>query len=169
MFAYNPTVNNQAGSILGAGQASAAATNAQAQTQLGGDIASSLLMVAKAYTDNETAKTKGKAFLNTLGVLAPAMGINEEQLKQIKSSFKTPQEAAMFGDQVLSFAPSMINYNMAGLRPGNQMATATHAGNVRTITEQNSAVTEGDAPAFIPKPQASAWGKSYTNLKTKTP
>jgi hypothetical protein len=164
MFAYNPTVNNQAGSIMGAGMASAAATDAQAKGQMGNDILGALLMVSKAYTDNETQKAEGKAFMNTLGIMAPALGINEDQLKEIRNSFKTPQEAAAFGRQTLSMAPSLTNYNLWQGRPAQQMATATHSGNVRTVTDMNDAVTSQDAPPSIPAEKQQAWGSRKFQL-----
>jgi hypothetical protein len=158
MFAYNPTVNNQAGSIMGAGIASAAATDAQAKGQMGNDILGALLMVSKAYTDNETQKAEGKAFLNTLGIMAPALGINEQQLAELKKSFKTPQEAAAYGRQVLAVAPSLINRNMAVMRPNNQMRVASFQGNVDTITDYNKNVNEGDVPLGIDPAIAQKWG-----------
>jgi hypothetical protein len=160
MFAYNPTVNNTSGAILGAGQTSAAATNAQATANMGQDIGGALMMVAKAYTDNETAKAEGKAFLNTLGIMAPALGISEDQLKQIKGSFKRPQDAAVAARQMLSVAPSLINHNMAVIRPGNQKNVATHQGNVDTIISQNKATTQGEAPAAFNQGKIDAWKKA---------
>jgi hypothetical protein len=157
MFAYNPTVNNQAGSIMGAGMASAAATDAQAKGQMGNDILGALLMVSKAYTDNETQKAEGKAFMNTLGIMAPALGINEQQLAELKKSFKTPQEAAAYGRQVLAVAPSLINRNMAVMRPNNQMRVASFQGNVDTITAQNKATTQGETPAAFNSSKIDAW------------
>jgi hypothetical protein len=146
MFAYNPTVNNQAGSIMGAGMASAAATDAQAKGQMGNDILGALLMVSKAYTDNETQKAEGKAFMNTLGVMAPALGINEQQLAELKKSFKTPQEAAAYGRQVLAVAPSLINRNMAVMRPNNQIRVAGFEAGLRADQDSRT----GKARVRIP-------------------
>jgi hypothetical protein len=164
MFAYNPSVNNTSGAILGAGQASAAATNAQATANMGQDIGGALMMVAKAYTDNETAKAEGKAFLNTLGIMAPALGISEDQLKQIKGSFKRPQDAAVAARQMLSVAPSLINHNMAVIRPGNQMKVAGYQGTVDTIVDQNQATIKNETPVRFNGSKLDAWSKaSYLN------
>jgi len=49
MFAYNPTVNDRSGEILGAGQMQAAATNAQMMNQMGQDIGGALAGIGQMY------------------------------------------------------------------------------------------------------------------------
>jgi hypothetical protein len=49
MFAYNPTVNDTSGQILGQGMVSSAQTRADAQVKMVDDIGSSLVSLAAAY------------------------------------------------------------------------------------------------------------------------
>ena len=50
MFAYNPTVNDMSGQIMGAGQLQAAATNAESMVGLGENIGEALKSVGGSFS-----------------------------------------------------------------------------------------------------------------------
>lgn len=106
---YNPAPN-QVGAIMQGGMNNAALYNLQGMQSIG----DSLRIVAKTYADNEKTKAEGRAFKQVFGVVAPAMGINEEQLKQITGGLKNDNDWAEFGRQQTGSIGSMIQYGMYG-------------------------------------------------------
>jgi hypothetical protein len=72
MFAYNPTVNDRSGEILGAGQMQAAQTNAQMMGQLGQDIGGALSAIGGIYGKYKDKKDMLKGMDSAVGVMADA-------------------------------------------------------------------------------------------------
>jgi hypothetical protein len=79
MFAYNPTVNDTSGQILGQGQVSAAQTTAGAQVKMVDDIGSALVGLAGAYASSSGKKKEQKDlftgaydFLSQKNLLSPS-------------------------------------------------------------------------------------------------
>ena len=70
MFAYNPTVNDTSGQILGQGQVNAAQTTAGAQVRMVDDIGSALVGLAGAYGQARDKKAVLKGMDQTMGAMA---------------------------------------------------------------------------------------------------
>jgi hypothetical protein len=85
MFAYSPTENNRAGSILGAGQASAAATQAQAMGNMGQNIGKALESVGSAYAKYNEAKKKASAFDTVMGAAEQEGLVTRETLDMFRN------------------------------------------------------------------------------------
>lgn len=70
MFAYNPTVNDTSGQILGQGMVGAANTKANAQVKMVDDIGSALVGLASAYGQARDKKAVLKGMDQTMGAMA---------------------------------------------------------------------------------------------------
>lgn len=112
MFAYNPTVNDRSGEILGASQVNAAEINSQTAQQMGKDIGSAISSLGAMYAQSRMQSAGGKAFKDFMGVAGPSMGITDEQLK----SFKTmnDQDAYQMSQMFMPVAPSMVSASGIG-------------------------------------------------------
>ncbi len=78
MFAYNPTVNDRSGEILGAGQMRAADTQAQMYNQLGNNIGGALASLGGAFGESMKENKNQKRtfegmynFLSSKNMLSP--------------------------------------------------------------------------------------------------
>jgi hypothetical protein len=72
MFAYNPTVNDRSGEILGAGQMRAADTQSQMYNQLGQDIGGALSAIGGIYGKYKDKKDMLAGMDSAVGVMADA-------------------------------------------------------------------------------------------------
>jgi hypothetical protein len=66
MFAYNPTVNDMSGQIMGAGQLQAAATNAESMVGLGQNIGEALKSVGGSFQDAREKYEEGKGIYSAM-------------------------------------------------------------------------------------------------------
>jgi hypothetical protein len=110
MFAYNPTVNDQSGQIIGQGMVGAAQTTAGAQMQMADDIGSALVGLAGAYGEMEGNKAKGRAFKDAFKVIAPSAGIDMKQLEALTGgSLKNDMDWYNARETMAPLLPSLIN------------------------------------------------------------
>lgn len=107
MFAYNPTVNDQSGQIIGESVVNAANTSANANMQLASDIGGALTSLAGAYGASKMKAAGGKAFKQVMEVAGPSMGLKDEQLKLFKTM--SDQDAYQMSEMFMPVAPSMIS------------------------------------------------------------
>lgn len=107
MFAYNPTVNDQSGQIIGESVVNAANTSANANMQLASDIGGALMSLAGAYGASKMKAAGGKAFKQVMEVAGPSMGLKDEHLQLFKSM--NDQDAYQVGQIMGGWAPSMIS------------------------------------------------------------
>jgi hypothetical protein len=120
MFAYNPTVNDRSGEILGAGQMQAAQTTSNAQQQLVSDIGSSLVSLAGAFGDaGELAQQGDSAYeaLGAIGEMYPGMKSTYGALGKMDS--RTRRMASM---SILDNLGAVSQLGIAGMN--NQTRTA---------------------------------------------
>lgn len=104
MFAYNPTVNDNSGAIMAAGQMQAAQTNADMMKGLGDDIGGAIASLAGSYVQNKQMKAKAEGYADFLGMHGEQLGFNPEWLAQFKK--KSPMQQIATGDMMLnSFLP----------------------------------------------------------------
>ena len=123
MFAYNPTVNDQSGQIIGESVVNAANTSANANMQLASDIGGALTSLAGAYGASKMKAAGGKAFKDFMGVAGPAIGLKDEQLKLFKTM--SDQDAYQMSEMFMPVAPSMISSAAYGrLALANQQLAA---------------------------------------------
>lgn len=147
MFAYNPTVEDRSGEILGAAQASSATTKANANVKLVSDIGSALVSLAGAYGASKMQAAGGKAFKQVMEIAGPSMGLTDEQLKMFKSM--NDQDAYQAGQIMGGWAPSMISSAGYGrLALANQKAA--YQNQVPANQQPVSAGGGGSAPAASP-------------------
>ena len=151
MFAYNPTVEDRSGEILGAAQASSATTKANANVKLVSDIGSSLVSLAGAYGASKMQAAGGKAFKEFMGVAGPSMGLKDEQLKMFKGM--NDQDAYQMSQMFMPVAPSMVS--SAGLgnyqnRLALQNQQNAYQNKVPANQQPVSAGGGGAAPAASP-------------------
>jgi hypothetical protein len=165
MFAYNPTVEDRSGEILGAAQASSATTKANANVKLVSDIGSSLVSLAGAYGASKMQAAGGKAFKEFMGVAGPSMGLKDEQLKMFKGM--NDQDAFQMSQMFMPVAPSMVSSNSLGkyysaAALANQRATIQNQvpANQQPVSlppQSDAASTQGGAPSWMglikPRPQ----------------
>lgn len=140
MFAYNPTVNDQSGQIIGESVVNAANTSANANMQLASDIGGALTSLAGAYGASKMKAAGGKAFKDFMGVAGPAMGLKDEQLKLFKTM--SDQDAYQMSEMFMPVAPSMVS--AAGLGSyQNRLALANQ-------TAANQSALRQPAPNQVP-------------------
>jgi hypothetical protein len=121
MFAYNPTVNDRSGEILGAGQMQAAQTNAQMMGQLGSDIGGALASIGNMYGEIEGNKAKGRAFKDVFKVIAPSAGIDLKQLETLTGgSLKNDMDWYNARETMAPLLPALINAQLTQGRMGIQ-------------------------------------------------
>jgi hypothetical protein len=70
MFAYQPTVNDTSGQILGQGMVNSANTKAQSQVKMVDDIGGALVSLAGAYGQARDKKAVLKGMDQTMGAMA---------------------------------------------------------------------------------------------------
>ncbi len=133
MFAYNPTVNDRSGEILGAGKMAAAATNAQAMQQMGSDIGGALMSIGDAYGEIEGNKAKGRAFKDIFKVVAPTIGMSLDQLEDVAGGkLKSDTDWYNVSQTMGPMMPALINLQLGqervGVQKDQQQLTATAPG-----------------------------------------
>jgi hypothetical protein len=91
MFAYNPTVNDRSGEILGAGQMRAADTQAQMYNQLGNNIGGALASLGGAFGESMKENKNQKRtfegmynFLSSKNMLSPEIDATLQGFAQKK-------------------------------------------------------------------------------------
>lgn len=121
MFAYNPTVNDMSGQIMGQGMIGAASTKADTMSQLGSDIGGALASIGGIYGELEGMKAKGRAFKKTMEVVGPSFGMTTDKLAAIAGTdLKNDMDWARFGETMMPMMPSLINATLAHGRLGVQ-------------------------------------------------
>jgi hypothetical protein len=106
MFAYNPTVNDTSGQIMGQGMIGAAQSNADAQKQLGQDIGGVIKQFAGAYAENKALDAKAAAYGDFLNRHGSQLGLDPEWIKGFAKAPRDQQLAAgemltgQFGQQI---------------------------------------------------------------------
>jgi hypothetical protein len=110
---YNPQPD-RSGEILALAGTRANDYRMAGMGALTGGISEALKTVATAYTDSAKTKAEGRAFKQVFGVVAPAMGISEEQLKEISKGMKDDNDWAAFGRAQTGSIGSLIQHNMYG-------------------------------------------------------
>lgn len=147
MFAYNPTVNDQSGQILGQAQVGAAQTQAQSMQQMGQDIGGAITSLAGMYAGHKMQQAGGKAFKQVMEVAGPSMGLKDEQLKLFKGM--NDQDAYQMSQMFMPVAPSMVSaaglgsyqnrLALANQQAANQAAARQPAAN-QTVPNQPAAI-----------------------------
>jgi hypothetical protein len=115
MFAYNPTVNDTSGQILGQGMVSSAQTRADAQVKLADDIGSSLVSLAAAYGSKKGTEAKGKNFKKFMGMAGDTFGMDSTMFGDMDD-----YDAGMMLDSFGSWMPAMANAQLGKQRLGMQ-------------------------------------------------
>jgi hypothetical protein len=113
MFAYNPTVNDRSGEILGAGQMQAAATNAQAMSQMGQDIGGALKSIGGTIGDVSEKRAQGESAFLALQQMAemyPSMKKMVSGLEQLDEGTR-----GMAASQVLGNFGALSQFAVAGM------------------------------------------------------
>ena len=132
MFAYNPTVNDRSGEILGAGQMQAAQTNAQAMQQMGSDIGGALMGIGEMYAQNKGMQAEAEGYDRIGEILAGSMfkddpsvgGILADLRKQKDPRVKISGYNALFG-LAGPISNSQMAQRNADVREDQQQLTAT--------------------------------------------
>lgn len=124
MFAYNPTVNDTSGQIIGQGMVGAAQTTAGAQMQMANDIGSSLVSLAAAYGAKKGTEAKGKNFKKFMGMAGDTFGMDGSMFADMED-----YDAGMMLDNFGSWMPAMANAQLGSQRlgvsqQGQQLQTA---------------------------------------------
>ena len=133
MFAYNPSVNDNSGQILAAGQVGAAQANAQMMGQVGQDIGGALAGIGQMYGEMEGRKAKGRAFKKTLEVLGPSFGMTTDKLKSAFGDLKNDMDYYNASEMIMPVLPSWINSTLASSR----MEQAPELQNQRTNDQRD--------------------------------
>ena len=135
MFAYNPTVNDTSGQILGQGQVSAAQTTAGAQVKMADDIGGALVGLAGAFGDAGQLASQGDSAYEALGAIG-------EMYPGMKSTYGAlgkmdPRTRRMASMSILDNLGAVSQLGIAGLR--------------NSTTQQGQALT-----AAMPRARAAA-------------
>jgi len=152
MFAYNPTVNDRSGEILGAGQMQAAATNAQAMSQMGQDIGGALASIGGMYGEIEGNKAKGRAFKDVFKVVAPTVGMSLEQLEGVAGGkIKSDMDWYNVSQTMGPMMPALINMQLGQQRIGvqrDQQNLAAAGPAIRSANTNAAAVSSQGGPSL---------------------
>lgn len=104
MFAYNPTVNDNSGAILAAGQMQAAQTNADMMKGIGDDIGGAIASLAGSFVQGRQLKAKAEGYADFLGMHGEQLGFKPEWIAEFKK--KSPMQQIATGDMMISsFVP----------------------------------------------------------------
>ena len=104
MFAYNPTVNDNSGAIMAAGQMQAAQSNADMMKGIGDDIGGAIASLAGSYVQGRQMKAKAEGYADFLGMHGEQLGFKPEWLAEFKK--KSPMQQIATGDMMInSFLP----------------------------------------------------------------
>jgi hypothetical protein len=161
MQGYSPIVADRSGEFLAQGITGAAQANAQGMSQLGGNIGSALMDIGKAYKEDAEQRAGGKAFKNVFGVIAPSLGINQEQLSNLfGKDIKTDKDWYHAATVLNPLLPSMVTARAYQTRLDQTQAAATAAPIARLYNDNQKKITTQGGPG-IPMtglPQASMFG-----------
>ena len=141
MFAYNPGVADRSGEILGEGANNAAMLTMRSMENFGENIGNALSDIAGQYAQKEGMKRAGKAYKQTLPIFASALGIGDEQLKQLSGMDDMDLYYAM--ESIRPALPSMINAQLGQQRMGVQQGAPILGQNIK---DANTRAEEG--PSF---------------------
>jgi hypothetical protein len=118
MFAYNPTVNDTSGQIIGQGMVGAAQTNADTMRQVGSDIGSVITQFAGAYAADKALQAKGAAYGDFMKRHGQQLGFDPGYLEDFLK--RDPREQAMIGDNIIGMQNT--GNRLMGLNYMNQQA-----------------------------------------------
>ena len=135
MFAYNPTVNDQSGQIIGQGMVGAAQTTANAQVKMADDIGGALVGLAGAFGDAGQLASQGDSAYEALGAIG-------EMYPGMKSTYGAlgkmdPRTRRMASMSILDNLGAVSQLGIAGMR--------------NSTTQQGQALT-----AAMPRARAAA-------------
>lgn len=135
MFAYNPTVNDTSGQIIGQGMVGAAQTTAGAQVKMADDIGGALVGLAGAFGDAGQLASQGDSAYEALGAIG-------EMYPGMKSTYGAlgkmdPRTRRMASMSILDNLGAVSQLGIAGLR--------------NSTTQQGQALT-----AAMPRARAAA-------------
>ena len=105
--------------------------------QMTGNVFSSLTDLAGHYAQKEGMKRAGKAYKQTLPVFASALGIGDDQLKQMSGMDDMDLYYAM--ESMRPILPSMINAQLGQQRIGVQQAGQPQAARMPGVRNQAAA------------------------------
>jgi hypothetical protein len=149
MFAYNPTVNDRSGEILGAGQMQAAATNAQAMSQMGSDIGGALKSIGGDIGDVYEKRADGDSAylaLQQMAKMYPSMNKMVKGLSELD-----PRTRGMASAQVLGNFGALSQFGIAGMnnqtRRDQQALTAAGPA-IRSANTNAAAVSSQGGPSL---------------------
>jgi hypothetical protein len=131
MFAYNPTVNDRSGEILGAGQMQAAQTNAQMMGQLGQDIGGALQSIGGMYGAVSEKNAMGDSAFDAIS----AIGQMYPGMKKISSALEgmDPRTRRLASMSILDNLGSISQLGIAGMNTQtrqNQQALTARGQNI---------------------------------------
>ena len=114
MFAYNPTVNDTSGQIIGQGMVGAAQTTANAQVKMADDIGGALVGLAGAFGDAGQLASQGDSAYEALGAIG-------EMYPGMKSTYGAlgkmdPRTRRMASMSILDNLGAVSQLGIAGLR-----------------------------------------------------
>ena len=114
MFAYNPTVNDQSGQIIGQGMVGAAQTTANAQVKMADDIGGALVGLAGAFGDAGQLASQGDSAYEALGAIG-------EMYPGMKSTYGAlgkmdPRTRRMASMSILDNLGAVSQLGIAGMR-----------------------------------------------------
>ena len=114
MFAYNPTVNDTSGQIIGQGMVGAAQTTANAQVKMADDIGGALVGLAGAFGDAGQLASQGDSAYEALGAIG-------EMYPGMKSTYGAlgkmdPRTRRMASMSILDNLGAVSQLGIAGMR-----------------------------------------------------
>ena len=159
MFAYNPTVNDRSGEIIGAGMMGAADTQANAMAGLGQNIGNALQAIGGMYGEIEARKAKGRAFKDVFKVVAPSAGIDMKQLEQLTGgSLKNDMDWANASETISPILPSLINARLVtgkmGIQQQGQQLATDRMYTQEQLRRERDAINNPPPPQPMPLPQS---------------
>jgi hypothetical protein len=110
---YFPVTPNRSGEILAAGQMQAAATNAQAMSQMGQDIGGALQAIGGIYAQGQQVKSDAKIYGDLIKFAAPVLGDDKGEMLKSYNEMNT-RDQANFGRLLFgggTFATMSQGYN----------------------------------------------------------
>jgi hypothetical protein len=113
MFAYNPSVNDNSGQILAAGQVGAAQANSQMMGQVGENIGGALQAIGGMYGEAREKRADGESAFGALQQMAqmyPSMNKMVKGLEQLD-----PRTRGMAASQVLGNFGALSQFAVANM------------------------------------------------------
>jgi hypothetical protein len=133
MFAYNPTPD-RSGEILGAGQMQAAATNAQAMSQMGQDIGGALQAIGGIYAQGQQVKSDAKIYGDLIKFAAPVLGDTKGEMLKSYNEMNTRDQAnfgrLLFGGGTFATMSQGYNFGMGNQTRKDQQALTARGQNI---------------------------------------